>query len=579
MKFPIENPRKQVNWDPEQVAVQTNLVPPKKAQPGMVKSSLVQASVATMQNPMGCDPKANGHCPLPRLSISSRSASVVASMDASCDGMAAALHSVMKWKTVLAVFIVVVLYLVCGGLAFRALEQPFESIQKTSITLEKASFLERHPCVTPDELEALIKHAIDAVSAGVSPIGDTSYNSSYWDLGSAFFFAGTVITTIGYGNIAPSTEGGKIFCILYAIFGIPLFGFLLAGIGDQLGTIFVKSILRVEKIFRQKHRQISRTKIRVTSTILFILAGCIVFVTIPAIIFKHIEGWTTLEAIYFVVITLTTVGIGDYVAGGNRRIDYMKWYKPLVWFWILVGLAYFAAVLSMIGDWFQILSKKTKEEVGEFKAHAAEWKANVRAEFRETRRRLSVEIHDKLQRAATIRSMERRQLGLEQRAHSLDMLSPEKRALFASLDAGRFKTSSQESIDTKLNNLRLKGACEPYDHQGSEQTPQTASSSEENLFNLRFGSLTKLARRNKNRDLRRNITDEVRRASVCINNGSAMLGEERTEEEEEDDVEPDEESGERKEGNTSLTNLSQYATERAQLNGFISEQAKDEEND
>ncbi|KAK2891914.1 potassium channel subfamily K member 10b isoform X1 [Channa argus] len=576
MKFPIENPRKQVNWDPEQVAVQTNLVPPKKVQPGMVKSSLVQASVATMQNPMGYDPKPNGHCPLPRLSISSRSASVVASMDASCDGSAAALHSVMKWKTVLAVFIVVVLYLVCGGLAFRALEQPFESIQKTSITMEKASFLERHPCVTPDELEALIKHSIDAVSAGVSPIGDTSYNSSYWDLGSAFFFAGTVITTIGYGNIAPSTEGGKIFCILYAIFGIPLFGFLLAGIGDQLGTIFVKSILRVEKIFRQKHKQISQTKIRVTSTILFILAGCIVFVTIPAVIFKHIEGWTTLEAIYFVVITLTTVGIGDYVAGGNRRIDYMKWYKPLVWFWILVGLAYFAAVLSMIGDWLRVLSKKTKEEVGEFKAHAAEWKANVRAEFRETRRRLSVEIHDKLQRAATIRSMERRQLGLEQRAHSLDMLSPEKRAMFASLDAGRFKTSSQESIDTKLNNLRLKGACEPFDP-GSEQTQETASSSEENLFNLRFGSLTKLGRRNKNRELRRNITEDARRASVAINSSSAMLGQERTAEEE--DEEPDEENGERKEGNTSLTNLSQYTVERSKLNGFLPTQAKDREKD
>ncbi|MEQ2196013.1 Potassium channel subfamily K member 10, partial [Xenoophorus captivus] len=166
-----------------------------------------------------------------------------------------------------------------------------------------------------------------------------------------------------YGNIAPSTEGGKIFCILYAIFGIPLFGFLLAGIGDQLGTMFVKSILRVEKIFRQKHKQISQTKIRVTSAILFILAGCIVFVTIPAVIFKHIEGWTTLEAIYFVVITLTTVGIGDYVAGGNRTIDYMNWYKPLVWFWILVGLAYFAAVLSMIGEWLRVLSKKTKEEV------------------------------------------------------------------------------------------------------------------------------------------------------------------------------------------------------------------------
>ncbi|KAG7510204.1 potassium channel subfamily K member 10 isoform X1 [Solea senegalensis] len=578
MKFPIENPRKQVNWDPEQVVVQTNLVPPKKAQPGMAKSSLVQASVATMQNPMGCDPKSNGHCLLPRLSISSRSASVVASMDASCEGPAAALHSVMKWKTVMAVFVVVILYLFCGALAFRALEMPFERHQKTSITLEKASFLERHRCVTPNELEAIIKHAIDAVSAGVSPIGDTSYNSSYWDMGSAFFFAGTVITTIGYGNIAPSTQGGKIFCILYAIFGIPLFGFLLAGIGDQLGTIFVKSILKVEKIFRQKHKQISQTKIRVTSTILFILAGCIVFVTIPAVIFKHIEGWTTLEAIYFVVITLTTVGIGDYVAGGDRRIDYMQWYKPLVWFWILVGLAYFAAVLSMIGDWLRVLSKKTKEEVGEFKAHAAEWKANVRAEFRETRRRVSVEIHDKLQRAATIRSMERRQLGLEQRAHSLDMLSPEKRAMFASLDAGRFKTSSQESIDTKLNNLRLKGACEHYDHQRSDQTQQTASSSEENLFNLRFGSLTKLGRRNKNREVRRNIPEDVRRASVGINIGSTMLGEERTEEEE-DDEEPHEANGERKEGNVSLTNLSQYVTERSKLNGFIPDQDQDGEND
>lgn len=39
------------------------------------------------------------------------------------------------------------------------------------------------------------------------------------------------------------------------------------------------------------------------------------FVALPAIIFKHIEGWSALDAIYFVVITLTTIGFGDYVAG------------------------------------------------------------------------------------------------------------------------------------------------------------------------------------------------------------------------------------------------------------------------
>lgn len=120
----------------------------------MLQSSLVQASVATMQNPMGCEVKPHRHCSLPRLSVSSRSGmAVVASMDS--DG--SALHTVMKWKTVLAVFVVVVVYLVVGGLVFRALEQPFESSQKDTITQEKSVFLQKHPCVTSDELEALIQ--------------------------------------------------------------------------------------------------------------------------------------------------------------------------------------------------------------------------------------------------------------------------------------------------------------------------------------------------------------------------------------------------------------------------------------
>ena len=113
----------------------------------MLQSSLVQASVATMQNPMGCT--------MPRLSVSSRPASMVASMEAVASG--SALLTVMKWKTVLAVFVVVVAYLVAGGLVFRALEQPFESNQKDSITMEKAAFLQKNPCVSPAELEALIK--------------------------------------------------------------------------------------------------------------------------------------------------------------------------------------------------------------------------------------------------------------------------------------------------------------------------------------------------------------------------------------------------------------------------------------
>lgn len=50
-------------------------------------------------------------------------------------------------------------------------------------------------------------------------------------------------------------------------------------------------------------------------------------------------------------------------------------------------------------------------QVGEFRAHAAEWTANVSAEFKETRRRLSVEVYDKFQRAAYIKRKLSSELG------------------------------------------------------------------------------------------------------------------------------------------------------------------------
>lgn len=340
------------------------------------------------------DPKSATHNTKPRLSFSTKPITLTPREDSEV------VATVMKWKTVTAIFVLVVLYLVVGAAVFRSLEQPHESAQRVAILTQKLEFLSKHQCVNQSQLEELVKQIVMAMRSGVNPAGILTNHSSLWDMSSAFFFAGTVITTIGFGNTSPHTEGGRIFCIVYALLGIPLFGFLLAGVGDQLGTIFGKGIARVEKMF--VHGDISQTKIRVISTLLFVLFGCLLFVALPAAIFKHIEGWSALEALYFVVITLTTIGFGDFVAGGSD-IEYLDYYKPVVWFWILVGLAYFAAILSMIGDWLRVISKRTKEEVGEIRAQAAEWTATVSAEFKETRRRVSVELYDKFQRAASIK--------------------------------------------------------------------------------------------------------------------------------------------------------------------------------
>ncbi|KAJ7357423.1 stabilization of membrane putative [Desmophyllum pertusum] len=50
-----------------------------------------------------------------------------------------------------------------------------------------------------------------------------SPNPAEGSLADSWLFACTIFTTIGYGNIVPVSMCGRIFCILYAFIGIPLF--------------------------------------------------------------------------------------------------------------------------------------------------------------------------------------------------------------------------------------------------------------------------------------------------------------------------------------------------------------------
>ncbi|KAJ8275990.1 hypothetical protein COCON_G00077420 [Conger conger] len=281
----------------------------------------------------------------------------------------------MRCSTLLAILIMVLLYLVMGALVFRGLEAPREEGKHSQLESYLAAFLENYTCINPEILQTLIQEVSDAVGAGVDPNSNSSTFSSRWDLASAFFFSGTIITTIGYGNIAPQTEGGQLFCIFYALVGIPMFGILLAGVGDHLGTGLRKTVARVERLFLQW--RVSPTIVRVISALFSILLGCLLFLAVPTLVFQEVEDWTLLESTYFVVITLTTVGFGDYVAGDGDITGKDHWYKPLVWFWILLGLAYFASVLTMIGNWLRVLSKKTRAEMEELRAHATDWTQNI----------------------------------------------------------------------------------------------------------------------------------------------------------------------------------------------------------
>lgn len=113
----------------------------------------------------------------------------------------------------------------------------------------------------------------------------------------------------GYGHISPSTLGGRLFCIFYALIGIPLMGVFLTGLGKNVS----KPLTNFKNKSKNKY-------VKIVKTAVIALLGFAILIFIPAVVFHRLEEWTMFEGIYYSVITLTTVGFGDYVAGRYRLI-------------------------------------------------------------------------------------------------------------------------------------------------------------------------------------------------------------------------------------------------------------------
>lgn len=303
-----------------------------------------------------------------------------------------AFDTAMRNSTLLTILAAVLLYLVLGALVFGWLESSREELAHRELLTSRMAFLQNHSCVNPYSLTEFTEKVVDAIEAGVD-VKSTSNFSSRWVFSNAFFFCGTIITTIGFGNISPKTKGGQLFCIFYALVGIPMFGILLAGVGDHLGTLLRRAVAKIETLFLRKG--VKPTSVRVISAVFSILIGCLIFIAVPTMVFQEVESWSLLEAGYFVVITLTTVGFGDYVTE-NRR-DGTPLYKPLVWLWIVFGMAYFASILTMIGNWLRVLSKKTRAEMEELRAHATDWTQNIQNMSMDFRIPVPLDLNDPFQ--------------------------------------------------------------------------------------------------------------------------------------------------------------------------------------
>ena len=73
---------------------------------------------------------------------------------------------------------------------------------------------------------------------------------------------------------------------------------------------------------------------------------------IPAYLFSIIEGWSYLDAWYFTVVSLTTIGFGDYAPSFITDSGFLSVYRMMALCWLLIGLAWLGGLLSLMTTLF-----------------------------------------------------------------------------------------------------------------------------------------------------------------------------------------------------------------------------------
>lgn len=129
---------------------------------------------------------------------------------------------------------------------------------------------------------------------------------------------------LGYGHTVPLSDGGKAFCIIYSVIGIPFTLLFLTAVVQRI----IVYVTRRPVLYFHIRWGFSKQIVAIIHAVVlgFITVSCFFF--IPAAIFSVLEDdWNFLESFYFCFISLSTIGLGDYVPGEGYNQKFRELYK------------------------------------------------------------------------------------------------------------------------------------------------------------------------------------------------------------------------------------------------------------
>lgn len=255
--------------------------------------------------------------------------------------------------------LILILITVLGAIIFHRIESPHETHSRTHVskTRQKIFLLAQQLSRKGDQadwsklvaqVDRYREKLHEAWLAGTDEL--TIDIPTKWNFWGSVYYCITLFTTIGYGNVSPSTSLGKFITLIYGMLAIPLCSLLIS----QISTIlvrFTKAIhymildssglpIGLKEAYQRADASYDFRVLPCTlAFIIYLFIGSVVYTYIAVI--KQIK-WSILDTIYFAFISITTVGFGDLVP------DTTNFLAIISIIYIIIGLALTGIIFGRI---------------------------------------------------------------------------------------------------------------------------------------------------------------------------------------------------------------------------------------